>query len=331
MPPKTSRKAVTEITPDPDTPLVVTPTVPVGTDSEGLKDETELPSTKDATVAGSSGLSAESKAEVPAFGDELQDDSDDELDIDFKTDELCNLRHTAILLIPFMLAQELASVVSTVKVLMKRVWCNVLSADAADSAKFQILQPAYIAKIRFCRLQVSFLLEGDAHGVRQFEVDYQRVNGKLVRLCWQHTDNLAFVRERSTNPLAVEVVLRNVSASVTPEALQRMLVHYKLKSTASVKLNQLTLPILRDPAIALISTGGQREEWLCTQMGCKKAHGASFMEALDHVRSANHLSHLEKLGTATRLTLEKASLSVILKDYGFQNSSGSVASQQQRR
>ncbi|CAI5527299.1 unnamed protein product [Closterium sp. Naga37s-1] len=322
MPPKGSRKVATDVSPpEVNAPLVDKPLDPDGTVGEGKASDDVTPSVSVVTEAGSSGLSVEDKAVREDVEEELLDVSDDELDIDFSTDELCNLRHTAILLIPFILVQELASVVSTVKVLMKRVWCSALSADVVNTVKFQILQPAYIAKIRFCRLQVSFLLEGDATGVRQFEVDYQRVNGRLVRLYWQHTDNPAFVRERSSNPLAVEVIFRNVSASVTPEALQRLLAHYKLKISqqpiykAGLHFHRVLHPI----------TGAD------TEMDCKKAHGTSFMEAFDHTRLASHLSHLEKLGTATKLTLEKANLSVVRKEFGIQGSNGTVASQQQRR
>ncbi|CAI5505079.1 unnamed protein product [Closterium sp. Naga37s-1] len=338
MPPKGSRKAVVD-------PLVAdtnTPTDPALSTAEGKNEESVITAAQVVdNAAGSSGLSVEEKCDTTVDLDdaveELMDDSDDELDVDFKADELCRLRYTAILLVPFILHQELASVVSTVRLLMRRVWSSFLSADVANTSKFQILHPAYVAKTRFCRLQISFLLEGDALNVRQQDVDYQRVNGKLVRLYWLRADDPSFVRERASNPLATEVVFRNVSASVFPEALQWLLAHYKLKisqkpiykeglcfhrvlhpiTAASLRVNPLTLPIVLDPAVALISTGNLREEWLCTQTGCRKAHGTSLMDAAAHIKLANHLQHLETLGSATKPTLEKASLSAIRKDYGI--------------
>ncbi|CAI5495171.1 unnamed protein product [Closterium sp. Naga37s-1] len=419
MPPKGSRKAVV----DPLAADANTPTDPALSTAEGKKEVFEITAAQVVdNAAGSSGLSVEEKSDstehlVDAV-EELVDDYDDELDVDFKADELCGLRYIAILLVPFILHQELASVVSTVRLLMRRVWSSVLSADVANTSKFQILHPAYVAKTRYCRLHISFLLEGDALNVRQQDVDYQRVNGKLVRLNWLHADDPSFVRERASNPLATEVVFRNVSASVAPEALQRLLAHYKLKisqkpiykeglcfhrvlhpitgadtdvikglvvphpngklrwrhaindpsdpeklilihypslscklcggqhddkhhdayvterqhnigkwnlslgrahriNAASLRVNPLTLPILLDPAVALISTGNLREEWLCTQTGCRKAHGTSLMDAAARIKLASHLQHLETLGTATKSTLEKASLGAIRKDYGI--------------
>ncbi|CAI7862989.1 unnamed protein product, partial [Closterium sp. NIES-54] len=54
-------------------------------------------------------------------------------------------------------------------------------------------------------------------------------------------------------------------------------------AAASVKATALLLSILWDPPLALISTGSNREEWLCTQAACKKAYGKCFMTAADHV------------------------------------------------
>ncbi|CAI5969328.1 unnamed protein product [Closterium sp. NIES-64] len=85
--------------------------------------------------------------------------------------------------------------------------------------------------------------------------------------------------------------------------------------SASLRVNPLILPIVLDPAVALISTGNLRGEWLCTQTGYRKAHGTSLMDVAAHIKLANHLQHLETLGTPTKPTLEKASLSAIKKDY----------------
>ncbi|CAI5499550.1 unnamed protein product [Closterium sp. Naga37s-1] len=84
-------------------------------------------------------------------------------------------------------------------------------------------------------------------------------------------------------------------------------------SAALLKASSLFLPILRDPAIALVSTGSSREDWICTQMGCGKAKGKSLMAAADHISAAAHLLELAKAGSATKESLDKLNLDVIRK------------------
>ncbi|CAI5488878.1 unnamed protein product [Closterium sp. Naga37s-1] len=307
---------------------------------KGKVEETGNVTYAEATASGS-GLSLEEKLRslrtaAPDSGF-LEDDSDEELEVDIKTEAFNHVRYTAILLLPMALSLEVASVITTVRTLMKRVWSSMLSDGAADSAKFQELLPAYVAKTRYSRLQVSLLREDDIMSIRSKEVEYTRPNGTVFRLYWQHTDNPAFVREKATNAQAIEVLIRDVTATKTPEMLRELMVVYQLRNrkrsafkdglcfhrvlhpvtAASLPASPLITPILLDPAIVLISTGGNREEWICTQVGCGKAKGKSFMSAADHITTANHLIHLEQLGSATRASLEKASLNVTRKDYGF--------------
>ncbi|CAI5522825.1 unnamed protein product [Closterium sp. Naga37s-1] len=319
--------------------------------------DNEIPSSHmDNTEAGGSGLTMAERQSVQAHGSVeeilLEDDSDDEMEVDHDKEAAMNFRTTVILLLPFVLAQEVACVMDTVKMLMKRGWNAELSLHAWSTTKFQELQALYIAKVRYCRLQLSFLLERDAEICTSKEVVYQRLNGKLVKLHWQHTDNAAFVRERSLRPAALEVIFRDVSATVEIGMLTDRLSTYKLQKSqrpaflrcsafhrvlhpvtgadtdvvkglayphpaASLKATSILLPILRDPALALISTGSNREEWLCTQAGCKKAHGKCFMTASDHIASAAHLICQEKLGTATKSSLERTNLAIIKKDFGI--------------
>ncbi|CAI5492659.1 unnamed protein product [Closterium sp. Naga37s-1] len=169
----------------------------------------------DAPASGS-GLSLEEKlgslrTTTPDSGF-IEDDSDEELEVEVKTEAFNRVRYTAILLIPVALALEVASVITTVRTLMRRVWSSTLSVGAVDSAKFQELLPAYVAKTRYSRLQVSLLREEDIMSIRSKEVDYTRPNGTVFRLYWQHTDDPAFVRERATNKLAIEVVIRDMSS-----------------------------------------------------------------------------------------------------------------------
>ncbi|CAI7739994.1 unnamed protein product [Closterium sp. NIES-54] len=151
-------------------------------------------------TASGSGLSLEEKLRslrtaAPDSGF-LEDDSDEELEVNARTEAFNHVRYTAILLLPVALALEVASVITTVRTLMRRVWSSMLSDGAADSAKFQELLPAYVAKTRYSRLQDSLLREEDIMSIRSREVDYTRPNGTVFRLYWQHTDNPAFVREQ---------------------------------------------------------------------------------------------------------------------------------------
>ncbi|CAI5954603.1 unnamed protein product [Closterium sp. NIES-64] len=343
MPPKGKSKALLEAS-SPELPSMssgaaTSSPVPAPASSDlasngnGKVKETGNVTYAEATASGS-GLSLEEKLRslrtaAPGSGF-LEDDSDEELEVDIKTEAFNHVRYTTILLLPVALSLEVASVITT-----------------------EIL-PAYVAKTRYSRLQVSLLCEDDIMSIRSKEVEYAHPNGTVFRLYWQHTDNPAFVREKATNAQAIEVLIRDVPATKTPELLRDLMVVYQLRNRkrsafkdglcfhralhpvtgadtdvvkdlviphpgdpASLPASPLITPIPLDPAIVLISTGGNREEWICTQVGCGKAKGKSFMSTADHITTANHLIHLEQLGSATCASLEKASLNVTRKDYGF--------------
>ncbi|CAI7856836.1 unnamed protein product [Closterium sp. NIES-54] len=417
-PPKGLHKAVTD---PPAAPPAVDTDKPAKDqtlgDSHGNNDNESLTTSSDDADAGGSGQTMAERQSVRTHGSVeevlLEDDSDDEMEVDHEKEAAMHFRTTVILLLPFVLAQEVVCVMDSVKMLMKRGWNVELSAQAWSTTKFHELQALYIVKIRYCRLQLSFLLERDAEICTSKEVVYQRLNGKLVKLHWQHSDNVAFVRERSLNPTALEVITHSVSATmeigmltdrlstyklqksqrpaflrcssfhrvlhpvtsvdtdmvkglVYPHAgdndrwihavlhpadrSKKLLIHYPslsctlcggqhydkyhnlftvehhnnvgkwnltLGKVHRLNATALLLPILRDPALALISTRSNREEWLCTQAGCKKAHGKCFMSAPDHIASAAHLICQEKLGTATKSSLKKTNLAVIKKDFGI--------------
>ncbi|CAI7836838.1 unnamed protein product [Closterium sp. NIES-53] len=187
----------------------------------------------DATASGS-GLSLEenlrSLRTAALDSDFLEDDSDEELEVDVRTEAFNHVLYTAILLLPVALTLEVALVITTVQTLMRRVWSSMLSDGAADSAKFQELLPTYVAKTRYSRLQVSLLHEEDIRSIRSKEVDYTRPNSAVVRLYWQHTDNPAFVRERATNSQVIGVVIRDVPATKTPEMLRELMAVYQLRN-----------------------------------------------------------------------------------------------------
>ncbi|CAI5532695.1 unnamed protein product, partial [Closterium sp. Naga37s-1] len=164
------------------------------------------------TEGSSSGLSLEEKlaaltsahADADDFTD---DDSDDELEFDVTKDLVAKQRFTAILLLPFILQQEMAAVILTVRMLLKRVWSSLLSDGANTHVGFQYLFPAYVAKTKYSRLQLSFLKEEDAVNVRQASLDCQRANSSMTyKLHWLHAENVAFTRLKASNARAVEVV-----------------------------------------------------------------------------------------------------------------------------
>ncbi|CAI6005334.1 unnamed protein product [Closterium sp. NIES-64] len=256
MPPKTSRAKAVVNAPagDGDSASKSTP-------SKGKEVIDNLPSEAEVT-AGSSGLTIEEKlqalASVASDDTFIEDDSDEELDIDTTNNAHPHLGFMAILLFPVIPSREVASVILAVRMLMKRVWTNLLTVDVLASVKFQELSPAWVAKSRYSRLQVSFLHESDAVKIKQTAVEHK---------------------------------------------------------PASLRTSPLITPLLLDAAFVLISTGSNREEWLCTLESCGKTHGKSFKAAADHITSASHLLGLEKLGAATRRSLEKLGLHVIRKEY----------------
>ncbi|CAI7786395.1 unnamed protein product, partial [Closterium sp. NIES-54] len=120
-------------------------------------------------VAGSSGLSLEEKLAALALANDnglddefSDDDSDTELEFEVSKDSTATLRYTAILLLPLVLQPEIALVIVTARMLLKRVWSALLSDEANTLVDFQDIHPAYVAKTKYSRLQLSFLKEADA-------------------------------------------------------------------------------------------------------------------------------------------------------------------------
>ncbi|CAI5485743.1 unnamed protein product [Closterium sp. Naga37s-1] len=329
-------------------------------------------STLHVPVAGSSGLSVQDKMQSsqPATMAEqqfLEDDSDEELDIDIAKDDAFRLRYTAILLIPMVLSQEIIAIIAAVRLLMQKVWCSSLTPNAGVTENIQEMTPGFVAKTRFCRLQISFLDERDAHHIKSHVFEYQKTNSLSIKCIWQHTEDPSYLKEKAAHPLAIEVLFKRVPANVVPDVLKDLLVRFKLKmrkqsafkegfafhrvvhpltgadtdvikglvvqhpayplrltltqmfafAAASLCASALMTPILKDPAIALVSTGRNREEWICRQVCCGKTKGKTFMAAAEHIVSASHLLNLEKLGTATKASLDKLNLAHLKKDYGL--------------
>ncbi|CAI7866058.1 unnamed protein product [Closterium sp. NIES-54] len=181
--------------------------------------------------AGSSGLTpaekATTKAQLSSDGF-LEEDSDEELDIDIQQEVAAHLRFTAILLVPFMLQQELGAVINTVQTLLRKVRSSSLSAGVAEATTIQTRPATFVAKQHFCRLQISFLQEEDAVSVRSNVAEYQCPRGK-VTLFWQHTENPAYLKEKASNPHVIKLYFKDVPANVSPELLKDILCRYPLK------------------------------------------------------------------------------------------------------
>ncbi|CAI6011593.1 unnamed protein product [Closterium sp. NIES-65] len=252
-----------------------------------------------APAAGSSGLSVEDKIQSsqPAIMVEqqfLEDDSDEELDIDIAKEDAFRLRYTVILLIPMVLSQEIKAIIAAVRLLMQKVWCSSLTPNAGVTANIQEMTPGFVAKTRLCRLQISFLDKRDAHHIKFHVFEYQKTNSPSIKCIWQHTEDLSYLKEKAAHPLAIEVLFKRVPAKYTVAGCAEGFA-----------------------AIALVSTGSNREEWICTQVCCGKTKGKTFMAAAEHIVSASHLLNLEKLGTATKASLDKLNLAHLKKDYGL--------------
>ncbi|CAI5985893.1 unnamed protein product [Closterium sp. NIES-65] len=160
----------------------------------------------------------------------IDEGSDDELELDMSSEATATLRSTAVLLIPFLLHQEIACVLDALTMLMKRGWCTELSEEVLTDVKFQELPTGYIAKQRYYRLQASFLHASDAEVVRRKEVVHQALNGKLFKLHWLHTVDPTFAREKALNPQAIAVVVKGVSAEVELVAIHNRLAVYPIES-----------------------------------------------------------------------------------------------------
>ncbi|CAI6004563.1 unnamed protein product [Closterium sp. NIES-65] len=227
MPPKNSRAK-----PVVDAPAGGSDPAGKTSPSKGKEIVDNIPSEVEVT-AGSSGLTLEEKlkalATVVSDDSFIEDDSDEELDIDATKSSYPHLRFTAILIFSVIPSREVASVILTVKTLMKRVWSNLLTDDVLASVKFQELLPAIVAKTRYSRLQVSFLHESDAVNIKQTTVEHKRQNGTTLYCFWLHQEDAAYLRKKASSPQLLEVFFKNVPADIPPELVKEIMVAHPLK------------------------------------------------------------------------------------------------------
>ncbi|CAI5499481.1 unnamed protein product [Closterium sp. Naga37s-1] len=259
-----------------------------------------------------------------------------------------------ILLVPFAWSKEIPCIISTVnhQLLM---WGKHMSESVKETTRCQQLTATFLSKQHFGRIEVVFLLEADARFMRGREIEHYTANDKKLTLGWQHPENKEYLKERAAHPEAIEVLLKGVPAVISPAMIKKSLVSALLlkrgrtafrdglafhrvldpvsgwlqlraptltsvrsspRAAAFMKLSAALKILLADPAIAFTYTGGVREEWLCSQEDCGKAHGSSFEKAVEHVQSVRHGTGLLKAGAATRLSKGKLNLAQV-KEYGM--------------
>ncbi|CAI5962377.1 unnamed protein product [Closterium sp. NIES-64] len=143
-------------------------------------------------------------------------------------------------------------------------------------------------------------------------VDHKRPNGLTIHCFWLHQEDPAYVRTKAANPQMLEVYFKGVPADIPPELVKDVMAVHQLKVRKRSAFSEghcfhrVLHPV----------TGADTDK-IKSLASCGKAHGKSFMTAADHITSASHLLGLEKLGAATRLSLEKLNLNTIRKEYGI--------------
>ncbi|CAI5990895.1 unnamed protein product [Closterium sp. NIES-65] len=153
----------------------------------------------------------------------LSDDSDEGADPVMAGLVAAHICYTLTLLIPDKHIEEVPRTMESVMAHLVH-WKKELSADAPATTKFQKLQPTYLSKERFGRVQVTFVHEKDAAFVWKRAVAHDCLNGTSLKLTWHFPENADYVRARSLHPNAFEVVLKGVPAELTPERIRKFLV-----------------------------------------------------------------------------------------------------------
>ncbi|CAI7769303.1 unnamed protein product [Closterium sp. NIES-54] len=116
-------------------------------------------------------------------------------------------------------------------------WKASLSADVLKTTQYQFLPAAWLSKKRYGRLQVTFKHARDAEFVWMRSIEHDLGKNKSLTLDWQYPENAAYKRERHQHLEAVEVVLKMVPASVSPELIRKMLIDVKLLKKGSSAFN----------------------------------------------------------------------------------------------
>ncbi|CAI5488932.1 unnamed protein product [Closterium sp. Naga37s-1] len=165
----------------------------------------------------------EDEDEIPDDG-YLSDDPEERLD-PVRAGEIAALAgYTLTLLIPVEFDKEVPRTMDTMAELLI-VWKKALSPHAQKTTKMQTVLPAYLSKKRFGRMQVTFREAADANYVWCRRVEHICADGKTkLVLSWQHPENPLYIKERAQNPEAVEVLLKEVPAEISPDMIYKLLV-----------------------------------------------------------------------------------------------------------
>ncbi|CAI5529580.1 unnamed protein product [Closterium sp. Naga37s-1] len=242
------------------------------------------------------------------------------------------------LLVPIKYEEEVPRTIDTVKGLLA-LWRKFMSAHVLTTTRCQVLLPAWLSKKRYGRMQVTFQQASDANYVWCRQIQHKMLNEESIYLDWQHPENPVYIQERATNPDSIEVLLKSVPAAITSKMVYEYLVKTVLEKRGRTpflsgaafhrvvdpvtgadtdKIRDVRVKkILLDPAVVLVSTGGRREDWLCVQEACGKAHGSSFTQALAHVKSVQHCTAILQGDAASRKSRGKMNFLPIRKEFGL--------------
>ncbi|CAI5493478.1 unnamed protein product [Closterium sp. Naga37s-1] len=280
-------------------------------------------------------------------------DSDEEVEEASKGEIASRSRYPITLLIPEEFLPEVPRTQATIKGLVG-IWKDELSDEAQVTTTYQQLTSGFLYKKYYGRMQATFDKASDANFVWRNQVEHKCKNGTYVIFDWQYPEDPAFARQKATNPAVIELYFKEVPAEISPVMLHGMLMaplkkkkksvfkeglcfhravnsvtgldtdrltsfpeySHRCSAAAATTASDTTKIILKDPSLVLISTSGNREEWVCLQDSCEKAHGSSFKQAAHHALSQRHRHGAPKGGESLRLLKGKINLKHLKKDYG---------------
>ncbi|CAI5518673.1 unnamed protein product [Closterium sp. Naga37s-1] len=211
----------------------------------------------------------------------LSDDPEERYDASAKSEVAQRVRFAIVLLIPLVFKPEVTRVQATLRALFA-LWKKELKFEIQGETKFQELSVVYLNKKQYSRLQVTFERARDANFVWKHGIVHVCLDGKRISLDWQHPVDPAYVKARAADPTLI---------------------------------TDLTRLILKDPAVVLISTGVNHEEWICVQECCEKANGVTFAQAAEHVVSQRHSDGVSA-GFASRASKAGVALQAAKKEFG---------------
>ncbi|CAI5529641.1 unnamed protein product [Closterium sp. Naga37s-1] len=255
----------------------------------------------------------------------LSDDPEERLD-PVRAGEVAALAgFTLTLLIPHDWVKEVPRTIDTVKELIV-YWKKALTPQAQTTTNFQILQPAYLSKKRFGRMQVTFRMAADANYVWRRRVEHFCVNNEKLILDWQHPENSLYLKERAQNPDAIEVLLKSVPEEISSDMVYKFLVKTPLEKHGHPPFQHgAAFHRMVDPVTGADTDkikGGESApkgyvSVVAHAEACEKVRGSSFAQALPHVRSVQHCTAILKGGGATRARWGKVNLIAIRKEFGL--------------